>query len=424
VADLDAGLSARLCALTLLDGVLSHAKILEEAFQKQVIKYDLDRQNRAFVMALSRMVLRYKPALQDIINKAGNRKNPFTPDLLNTLLLMGAAQILLMATPDHAAVDTSVNLAKKIKCSKQKNMVNAILRRVSRERDKYGCLHPSLPSWLTATWIKDYGADIAAKIEQASLQEAPLDITVNGHTEIDGDLSLRGGHIRLLRYHGAVADLPEYEAGTWWVQDFASSMPVSLLDDLTGKHVLDLCAAPGGKTMQLVARGAKVTSVDIAEKRLRRLEENLQRTCLREHVEIVCADILKYKPDRQFDIVLLDTPCSATGTIRRHPDLSYVRSKRQITDLAILQSRLLVHIADWIKQDGLLVYCTCSLQQDEGEHQIARFLQENRHYTRVIYDMYKEWHSRDGDIRLLPFYHGHNGGMDGFFISVLKKNKL
>lgn len=415
------GLSARLCALNALDGVLSHAKMLEDTLNKQVAKHNLDRQDRAFAMALCGMVLRYYPTLQDIINHAGNRRKPFTPDLLNTLLLMGAAQMLLMGTPDHAAVDTSVRLAEKIKCGKQKNMVNAILRRIGRERNDYADLQPSLPQGLVETWVKDYGEDIAAKIEQASLTEAPLDITVNGETSIDSDISFRDDHIRLTDYHGAVTDIPEYDQGTWWVQDFASSMPVSLLGDITGKRVLDLCAAPGGKTMQLAAKGAHVTSVDISEKRLKRVAENLQRTKLAGNVDIVCADILKYKPTEPFDIVLLDAPCSATGTIRRHPDLPYLRGEREVAELAALQKRLLNHIADWVKQGGLLVYCTCSLQQDEGERQIAKFLQDHQDYTRITHDAHKDWQTRDGDIRLLPFYHSDQGGMDGFFISTLRK---
>lgn len=416
------GLSARLCALNALDGVLSHGKILDEVFTVQARKNNLNAQDKAFAMALCGMVLRHKQSLQSVIGLAGNRRKNFSPDNLNTLLLMGAAQIFLMGVPDHAAVDTSVRLSEKIKCSKQKNLVNAILRRLGREKENHD-IRPSLPDWLMETWRKDYGADIAPNIEKASLQEARLDLCFKNNFHHDKALSFREGHMRLENNDRQIPDIDGYDAGEWWVQDFSSATPVSLLGDIHGKTVLDLCAAPGGKTMQLAAKDAKVTAVDISEKRLKRLEENLQRTKLADKVDVVCADILKFKPQAQFDVVLLDAPCSATGTIRRHPDLPYIRGEKEIKDLVILQQKLLNHVVDWVNDGGTLVYCTCSLQKDEGEHQIVRFLETHTDFERVSYDAYQDWQTEDGDLRLLPFYHEDQGGIDGFFISVLRKNK-
>ena len=193
-------------------------------------------------------------------------------------------------------------------------------------------------------------------------------------------------------------------------------LPVSLLDDLTDKNVLDLCAAPGGKTMQLASKGANVTSVDISEKRLKRLNENVTRTGLDKNVGVVCADILKWKPSQKYDVILLDAPCSATGTIRRHPDLPYIRTQKDIQSLTQLQANLLDRVKDWLSDDGMIIYCTCSLQKVEGEKQIDKFLQNNGTFKRVKIKDHDEWKTPEGDIRLLPTY----GEMDGFFISILK----
>lgn len=424
------GLAARLCALNALNGVFFTHKPLDDALAAQAAKCELSREDQAFAMAVCGMVLRYKDSLQKIVNKAGNRTRPFAPDHLNTLLLIGAAQILLMGTPDHAAVDTAVRLAGTIKCAKQKNLVNAVLRRIAREKKTDG-LQPALPDWLKRTWIDDYGPETARSIEQASLQEAPLDIigkpaaAQKYFAAFSGAISLRENHIRLPEPPKPVAALPGYEDGAWWVQDFASSLPVHLLGDIAGRQVLDLCAAPGGKTMQLAAMGARVTAVDISEKRLKRLHDNLGRTKTADKVGVICADILKWRPPSagpsEFDIVLLDAPCSATGTIRRHPDLPFIRKAGNIRTLAGLQAQLLDHVKTMVRPGGTLVYCTCSLQKDEGERQIARFLAENDDFGRRAIAGYEDWQTSDGDIRLLPFYKSEQGGMDGFFISLLER---
>ena len=389
------GLSSRLCALQCLNAVFDNAHALDASLDKFSKKLDLSPQDKSFTHALCGFVLRHKDALQRAVNKAANRKKDITPSTLNTVLLIGTAQIYLMDVPDHAAVDTCVELSKKIKCSKQSGLVNAVLRRLIRE--DMPDLMPSLPDWLVDTWVRDYGEEAAFAIEQTSLEQAPI-----GITHKNGTWNLLEGELEL--------------SSDEWVQDYASHLPVSLLDDLTGKHALDLCAAPGGKTMQLAAKGANVTAIDISQKRLNRLKENLERTHLEDNVEVVCADILKWEPKRTYDVIILDAPCSATGTIRRHPDLPYIRTQKDIQSLTQLQANLLTHVKDWLSDNGTLIYCTCSIQKNEGEKQIDRFLEKNTCFTRHKVSNHTDWQTENGDIRLLPTY----GEMDGFFISILK----
>lgn len=391
------GLHSRLCAVNALAAVFDGKNPFDQSLDKFAKKYDLTPQDKSFAHALCAFVLRYKIPLQSLINKAANRDKDVAPTHLNILLLVGAAQIYFMNVPDHAAVDTSVEIAAKIKCNKQKGLVNAILRRLLRE-GKPENLIPHLPKPLVKTWAKDYGVELSADLEQASLTEAKT-----GITNKNGKWKLHEGTENV--------NLTPDE----WVQDFASHLPVSLLGDVEGKRVFDLCAAPGGKTMQLAAKGAKVTAVDISEKRLNRLRENLERTNLNSNVEIACADILKWKPSDKADIILLDSPCSATGTIRRHPDLPYIRGADDVQSLVALQDKLLSLATSWLKPNGILVYCTCSLQKDEGERQIERFLNKKPDIKRVAIKDYPEWQTPQGDIRLLPTY----GDMDGFFISIL-----
>lgn len=395
------GLSSRLCALNSLLSVFEGGNPLDIALDKNAAKLSLSQQDKSFTHALCGYALRYKPTLQTIINEAANRHKDVTPQAVNIILLIGVAQFYFMNVPDHAIVDVCVELTKKTKNERQSGLVNAILRRIMRE-GKTGDIKPSLPSWLVNSWRQDYDNQIAKEIEKASLSQAKT-----GITNKDGTWRLAGDHDDL-------RNMPD----DIWVQDYASYLPVTLLGDLHDKTVLDLCAAPGGKTMQLASAGATVTSVDISQKRLSRLQDNLKRTKLTDSVEVVCADIFKFKPQQSYDVVLLDAPCSATGTIRRHPDLPYIRTSKDIKDLEGLQRRLLDQIKDWVKPNGLLCYCTCSLQKNEGEDQISQFLKTNENYKRVEITQHKNVQTTEGDIRILPTH----GDMDGFFISILQKS--
>jgi len=380
--------------------VLDGCKPLDESLDKFSKKYDLSPQDKSFAHALCGFVLRHHGALQNHINDYVQKSPGFQ---VNLILMLGAAQIYFMrSVPHHAAVDTCVTLAKKVKAHHQKGMVNAVLRNMIRSETPD--LKPSLPEWLVATWEIDYGKDIAKQIEHASVQEAKIGISnKDGMHKIIPSFRRRpeSNPQKILKQ---VQDDAFFLNESEWVQDYSSAQPVSMMGDISGKYVLDLCAAPGGKTMQLASKGAYVTAVDISEKRLRRLRDNLDRTNLSDHVEVVCADILRWKPERPYDVVLLDAPCSATGTIRRHPDLPYIRTEKDMNALVKLQSQLLNHIKTW---GDLIVYCTCSLQKDEGERQIDRFLENHPEYCRA-----------QDDLRLLP----SEGDRDGFYTAWLIQN--
>lgn len=397
-------LNPRLAAFHTLNAVFENRKPLDQSLEKFAIKYELDARDRGFAHSLCGMVLRHKQGLQNHINRAANRKRDVGPIPLNTILLMGLAQLWLMHVPDHAAIDTSVTLAETCGLKKQKGLVNAILRQL--QASEKPLVKPSIPKWLFEIWALDYDVKTAKDIADASLREAALSLTNKATGENKPFIGTQ-----------AVASIEGYDSGDWWVQDFASHLPVTLLGDIAGKTVFDLCAAPGGKTMQLAAKGAQVTAVDLSDKRLVRMDENLTRTNLSEHVQAVCADLLKWTPDTQADIVILDAPCSATGTIRRHPDLPFNRTLKDLKTLAALQYDLLNRSKKWVKVGGTFVYCTCSIQKNEGESQINRFLEQNKNFKRHTIADYKNWQTTDGDIRLLPSY----GNMDGFFISVLEK---
>ena len=402
---MDDTLNPRLVAFHALNAVFENRKPLDQSLDYFSVKYDLDSRDRGFAHSLCGIVLRHKPALQSQINRAANRKRDVSPIALNTILLMGAAQLWLMQVPDHAAVDTSVTMAEHNGLKKQKSLVNAVLRTLQSSTKP--TIKPSIPKWLFELWVLDYGAQTAKAIASASAHEAALSLT-NKST----------GENKPFIGKTSVTDIDGFVDGDWWVQDFASHLPVTLLGNIQGKTVFDLCAAPGGKTMQLAAKGANVTAVDLSEYRLKRLDENLTRTGLKPHVQTTCANLLKWQPETSADIIVLDAPCSATGTIRRHPDLPYNRTLKDLKSLAALQYDLLNRSKKWVKAGGTLIYCTCSLQKSEGENQINRFLEHNKNFKRVDIHDYKNWQTPDGDIRLLPSY----GNMDGFFISVLEKH--
>ena len=399
-------LNPRLVAFHALNAVFENRKPLDQSLDYFGTKYRLDARDRGFAHSLCGMVLRHKPALQAHINRAANRKRDVSPTQLNTILLMGATQLWLMQVPDHAAIDTSVTMAEQNGLKKQKALVNAVLRTLQSSTKPD--IKPSIPKWLYEIWALDYDVKTAKAIANASAQEAALSLT----NKSTGDNKPFIGKT-------SVTDIDGFDNGDWWVQDFASHLPVTLLGNIQDKTVFDLCAAPGGKTMQLAAKGANVTAVDLSERRIERLSENLTRTGLTSRVHTIAANLLKWQPECDADIVILDAPCSATGTIRRHPDLPYNRTLKDLKSLAALQYDLLNRAKKWVRIGGTLVYCTCSLQKSEGEAQINRFLEQNQNFKRHIIQDYKNWQTSDGDIRLLPSY----GNMDGFFIAVLEKEQ-
>lgn len=430
------GLAARRAAADAIDAVLVNGRPLDEAMER--LTRGLTERDRALARMIASTVLRRLGTLRALVRGLLDKPLPAAAARAETLLLVGAAQIALMDVPDHAAVDISVTLAAESPASAGfKGLINAVLRRLVREGTaSLATLDGGLdvPEWLHDGWRAAYGSARAGEIARASRTEAPLDITAKSDAaewaEKLGGRLLPTGSIRLVEA-GNVTALPGFNDGAWWVQDAAAAIPARLIDAAPGMRVADLCAAPGGKTAQLAATGAEVTAVDRSGQRLKRLKQNLARLGLEAH--IVEADAAQWRPggtSSPFDAVLLDAPCSATGTIRRHPDVAWTKRPADIASLAALQTRLLDRAADLVKPGGRLVYSTCSLEPEEGERQIERLLAERPDYridpvTPGEDGIAAEWLTPAGFVRTLPFHlpdaDSRQSGLDGFFAARLRR---
>jgi 16S rRNA (cytosine967-C5)-methyltransferase len=402
----------RSLALALLRAVLEQHRTLEDALDRLPSAAPRDR---AAAHRIAACVLRRMGTLDAVIEPFVSRAPP--PDV-RLILLLGAAQLLLLGTPAHAAVGTAVDLARAEKRAPFARMVNAVLRRVA---DQGPAMLAQLdgprldtPSWLWASW----GAEARA-IAQGHADEAPLDITLKpGAVAPEGGVRLPTGS---WRYPAGtrVTELAGFEAGAFWVQDAAAALPARLLGVRPGERVVDLCAAPGGKTAQLAAAGASVVAVERDARRAARLRENMAR--LRLAVEIVQADAASWAPGERFDAVLLDAPCSATGTIRRHPDVAHLKSAKDVAGLAEGQRNLLAAAGRLLKPGGRLVYAVCSLQSAEGEAIVQAGASGLRLAPVTAEELtgLPEAVTADGFVRTSPALWRELGGMDGFFCARL-----
>jgi len=428
-------LAVRRIAADILDGVLRRHRSLDELIDGSGELGRLEDRDRALTRALVAVVLRRLGTLRHLLGRFLERGTPPQAPRAEIALLIGAAQILFLDVPDHAAVDLAVRLVQADRhAARFAGLVNAVLRRVTREG---AAILPTLdrpvldtPAWLFARWTQHYGAAIAHAIATAHGQEPALDLTLKGDAEawaakLDGRV-LPSGSVRMLA-HGPVTALPGFDEGAWWVQDAAAALPVRLLGDIRGRRVADLCAAPGGKTAQLAAAGAHVTAIDRAPARLKRLQDNLARLSLQ--AELVCADVAEWTAE-PFDVVLLDAPCSATGTIRRHPDIPWLKHEEDVTALAGTQRRLIECAVALTKPGGTLVYCTCSLEPEENEAVVAALLAQNSDLRRnpiAPAELFgrAELMSADGDLRTLPCQFPDPdprfAGLDGFYAARLVK---
>jgi 16S rRNA (cytosine967-C5)-methyltransferase len=424
----------RRIAAEIVDGVLRRRRGLDDMLESSRDLAGLEDRDRALARALVGVVLRRLGTLRHLLGLFLDRGPPDAPRVESALLL-GAAQILFLDVPDHAAVDLSVRLVQAERhAARFAGLVNAVLRRVAREG---AALLASLdtpvldtPEWLFARWTSRYGAGTAHAIAAAHAHEPALDLTVKSDPE-DWAAKLGGrvlptGTVRLVA-HGAVTALPGFAEGAWWVQDAAAALPARLFGDLRGLRVADLCAAPGGKTAQLVAAGAQVTAIDRAPARLKRLQDNLARLSLQ--AEVICADLAEWTAE-PFDAVLLDAPCSSTGTIRRHPDVAWLKRPEDVTALAAAQRRLIERAAALTKPGGTLLYCTCSLEPEENEAVIAELLGREPGLRRKPIAATElsglgEFISDDGDLRTLPCQLPDSdprfAGLDGFYAARLVK---
>lgn len=435
------GLAARRIAADILDGVLQKHRMLDDQLDgpgaHPGLKTLADR-DRALMRRLVATILRRLGTLGHVLSRLLDRGIPSDAPRAQSALLIGAAQILWMDVPDHAAVDLSVRLVQADRrAAKYAGLVNAVLRRCAREGQpliedvKSEML--DLPSWLTARWSAAYGEDATRAMAAAISVEPALDLTVKSDpqgwaTRLHGE-ALATGTVRTL-LHGSVTMLPGFNEGAWWVQDAAAAIPARLFGDIKDKTIVDLCAAPGGKTAQLIQAGARVTAVDRSPNRVARLRENLARLSLAG--ETAVADATEWQPSGDlFDGVLIDAPCAATGTIRRHPDVAWLKQESDIGALAAVQKRMLQKAVTLLKPGGTLVYCTCSLEPEEGEQAIASILASESGLRRAPVGRDEvagldEILTPDGDIRTLPSHLAHSdsrlGGLDGFFAARLVKS--
>ncbi len=343
----------------------------------------LEPRDRALVRAILATALRHRNTIAALVSARLERPLPANAHALAHILHVGAAQMLFLNIPDSAAVDLAVEHARSDpRTARFAALVNAVLREIGRRKERAlpAALEKTVdaPEWFAVRLEAAYGAEKAARILAMHRLEAPTDFTAKsdpqGWATKLGGVVLPTGTVRAARLASPVPELPGYADGEWWVQDFSAALPARLLGDVAGKHVLDLCAAPGGKTAQLAHAGARVTAVDLSKSRLRRLATNLER--LKLEAEIVEADALDYEPAELFDALLLDAPCSSTGTVRRHPDVPWTKSPQDIEKLAGLQRRLLDRAAAMVKPGGRLVFANCSLDPSEGEELVAAFLAE------------------------------------------------
>lgn len=435
------GLPARSHAADLVFGVLSERKALEGAFEGfPPSSGEHAGADRALTQALVLTTLRRLPTLDTAINACLDKPLHASAAKTMAILRVMAAQLLVMEMADHAAVTLAVeDAARRKDTRKLKGLVNAVGRRMVREKQTLIEAAPvsDLPAWLENRWRETYGPKRTAKIAKAMQQQPAIDLSLKPDADIRAWLEKLADHdpiglasqsIRLTK-PGSIERLPGYEDGDWWVQDTAATLPVrALLDalpDPSNAHVLDLCAAPGGKTAQLASAGCKVTALDQSASRMKRLATNMARLGLT--VETHIGDALAFSPDQRFDAVLLDAPCSATGTLRRNPDIGYLRRDRDIQSMAKVQASLLGKSADFIKPGGILVFATCSLEPEEGEAQITRFLREHKDWSLdpVATELGPEGVIQaDGTLRTLPHLSadqdGSSQGMDGFFIARLR----
>lgn len=396
----------------------------------------LNEGDRALVRAILNTTLRHLPRIDAAISRLLESPLPEGARALHHVLAIAAAQILYLDVPDHAAVDLAVEQSNQDPRNRRfAKLVNAVLRRLGREKDQILAeiaTIPVMPEWFLQRLEKAYGKERAQSISESQLEPAAIDLTVKADAqrwaERLGGFALPTGGVRLAAFEGSIPSLEGFSEGDWWVQDAAASIPAQLFGDLTGKRVADLCAAPGGKTAQLVLAGGDVVAVEQSENRIKRLRANLDRLGLK--AETVASDLTKYEPAELFDAILLDAPCSSTGTTRRHPDVLWAKGPEDIAKLAALQERLLRHAITLLKPDGTIVFSNCSLDPAEGEDVVARVLSDTPSVERAAVDP-ERWPGLEAAISALGEFRttpdmlevpaGFAGGLDGFYAVVMRR---
>ena len=422
--------STRLVALKLMHSVLRQRKAFNHAVDSCEKFSSLSSRDRAFVWLLVATCLRRLGQIDILIARCINSPLPTAAWPVNNMLRLGVAQILFLGTPPYAAVDSTVDLASG-SMTRYRKLINAVLRRIVREGNPWcesqDAEKLNTPEWLWRSWCRAYGESVTRQIAAAHLLEAPLDITAKNTPSVLVELLeaklLPTGTLRV-EAGGPIAERPGFAEGQWWVQDAAAALPVALLGEVSSDRVIDLCAAPGGKTAQLCSRGADVVAVDRSRSRLELLEANLDRLTL--SAELINEDVLHWRPPSPAKYVLLDAPCSATGTIRRHPEILHLKNQDDVERAVVVQNQLLDAAADMLAPGGILVFATCSLQPEEGSERVEDLLARRRELERSPLlpkerEFFAPFLNERGDLRTLPAHFAEEGGMDGFYAARLKR---
>jgi 16S rRNA (cytosine967-C5)-methyltransferase len=433
------GLDVRIAASKIIAAVIDKKTPLDgmlDAGHGNPAYRALSEADRSLLRAILNTTLRHLPRIEKSLSMMLDKPLPEGARALQHVLTTAAAQILYLAIPSHAAVDLAVEQAHRDPRNRRfAKLVNALLRRMVRERDEILAASEAIspvPGWFYARLVKSYGEAEARRIAEAQLTPAPIDLTVKADAQAWAErLNARllpTGSLRLAAFDGGIPAVDGFEDGAWWVQDAAASIPAQLFGPILGKRIADLCAAPGGKTAQLCALGAEVIAVEMSGNRAVRLTENLSRLNLQ--AQIVQSNLFDYTPEELLDGVLLDAPCSSTGTTRRHPDVLWTKDAKDIEKLAELQGRMLRHALTLVKPGGLVVFSNCSLDPLEGEQLVAQLLRDDASVKRVPIRR-EDWPGLEdainplGEFRTTPAMilpsEGHAGGMDGFFACVLQR---
>lgn len=420
----DTGVQARRSAVYLLDMILGEERLMSELLSAGALD-KLPPDDRARAQRLAMDTLRGMERADRLLQKHLSKYPPLT---VRNALRVGTVE-LCQGGAAHGVVNAMVELvATHKKLGHLKGLTNAVLRKIAAEGpEAWAALRaPRLPKWLRGPLTEAWGPDAMTGIEAAHFAGAPLDLTAKrdpeGLAAAVGGTVLPTGSVRVADA-GQVTTMPGFAEGDWWVQDAAAALPVKILAPQKGEAVLDLCAAPGGKTMQLAAAGAQVTAVDNSKQRMQRVRENLARVHL--PAKVVVVDARRF--EGTFDAILLDAPCSATGTIRRHPDLPHAKDGSEFGDLIELQSEMIDHAWSLLNPGGRLIFCTCSLLPDEGEVQVDEALERHADMSvdrdaLAVPGVDPAWTTQEGGLRLRPDYWPELGGMDGFYIACLRKD--
>lgn len=409
-------------------------QILEQSLFFNALKSQINDKDLPFANMLVLTALRNLVSIREVLQKYLAKKIPNKNKAAYYALVLALTEIAYLKTPDYAVINEYVNITKKTTDKFTANMVNAVLRRISSEKENLNTLFntPHFPQNFQNILRQDYSSEQILNMEKMLSVEPPLDLTVHGNEEeiakrLNGVL-LPNGSIRLNKTDTKISELYGFKEGLWWVQDFAASLPIFLLKDVKAKKVLDLCAAPGGKTAQLLAGGAKVTALDVDKERMDRLKNNIKRLNLEQNLQTEVADALEFlaHSNEVFDIIVLDAPCSATGTLRRHPEVLHIKTTDDVKNALVLQEKMLDAVSSHMAKDGILLYCTCSIAKDEGENQIKRFLERHPEFELLPFEdkelkVVEEKIIDNGVLRTLPYYMKEKGGMDAFFAARLQR---